>query len=339
MKYVDNIVIKISILDHNIFITEAIEEILKDYPCQIRKIKSLVDISDFCDYLIFYEESVNDKLIEEIISLPKFVQNKVLICNKDFRVPTRLLELLHHIINIKELDFHLKELMDYYILIHSEKTNEEMIELIKKLMNDSSQYISSLLVYSEALRNSLVKAKDSDIELLKKYERILRDFEKEFLSFQNFMFVTKLPLNYEDISILIQNILREREYDLKSKIGELIFLPAYTLPMIKINPVVIKKIFNNIIDLVLISALDIKVIEVSIRDYKNYLKINFEVICSEFDTTLRQQIYNPFFPRSVLENSFINYFRIKIEKFLKMTICDFFDENKISFIIKIEIGD
>ena len=339
MKQAENLIIKISILDTNIFITEAIEEILRNYPCEIKRVKSPSDVKEFCDYFIFYEESLNENLIEEIIYLPEYVERKVLICNRDSKIPQKLIASLQHIINIKELDFHLKEIMNDYILIYSEKTYEEEMNLIKKLMNDSAHYINSLLMYSEALKNDLEKNSNEKVELIKKYEELLKKFEKEFLGFQNFIFINKVPLKYEDINILIQNVLRERENDLKNKIENLVYLPDYTLPMIKTNSVVITRILNNLLDLILISAKEIQSIEISTKKQNNYLKINFDVICSEFDRALSYQIYNPFFPRSVLENAFINYFRIKIEKFLRMSIYDRFNENKISFVIKMEMGE
>lgn len=339
MKNSNHILIRITILDHNLFITEAIEEILKGYPCEIKKVKNLSEIKEICDYLIFYYESVNDELIEEIASLPEYVKRKVLVYERNFKIPTKLIPYLQDVINIKELDFLLKELMDYHILIHSEKTKEEEIELVQRLMNDSSHYIHSMFVYSEALRNSLAKRSDSDAELFLKFEKILREFEAEFLSFQNFIFIDKIPLKFEDINILIQRVLRERENVLQSKINKLQYLPDYSLPMVKMNPLVISKIINNLIDLILISTKNIKSMEISTRNYNQYLEMNFKTACSEFDRTLRLQIYNPFFPRSVLENVFINYFRIKIEKFLKMSFHDYFNKNELSLVIRMEIGE
>ncbi|MGB9664262.1 MAG: hypothetical protein ACPL25_04995 [Ignavibacteria bacterium] len=339
MKNSNNILIKIIILDHNLFITEAIEEILKDYPCNIKRVKNLSEIKEICDYLIFYQESINDKLIEEIASLPEFVRRKVLVYERDFKIPTRLIPYLQDVINIKELDFLLKELMDYHILIHSEKTKEEEIELVQRLMNDSSHYIHSMFVYSEVLRNSLAKRSDSNADLLLKFEKILKEFEAEFLSFQNFIFISKIPLKFEDINILIQRVLRERESDLQNKTNKLEYLPDYSLPMVKVNPVVINKIINNLLDLILVSAKNIISIEISTRNYNKYLEMNIKTICSEFDRTLRYQIYNPFFPRSILENVFINYFRIKIEKFLKMSFHDYFNKNELSLVMRMEIGE
>ncbi|MEJ5305234.1 MAG: hypothetical protein WHV63_04755 [Ignavibacteria bacterium] len=339
MKNQDNLLIKVAILDQNIFITETIEEILKNYPCEIKKFKDLSDVQEICDYFIFYQESVNDKFIDEIFQLHEFVKRKVLICDKNFSIPTRLLEALQDIINIKELDFLLKELMDYHILIHSDKTAQEQIELVQRLMNDSSHYINSMLVYSEALRNALSKRSGFDPELLIKFEKIIKDFEDEFLSFQNFMFINKIPLQFEDINIFLQRILRERENDFKTKINELKYFPDYTLPMVKINPIALRKIINNLIDIVLLSTKEITSIEISTKNYKKNLSINFSINCSNFDKTLRDQIYNPFFPRSILEYAFVNYFRIKIERLLKMSIQNYFTENKLTFVIRIDFGD
>lgn len=339
MKHTESILISITILDHNVFITDVIEEILKNYPCEIKKVKNLSEIKEICDYLIFYQESLNDRLIDEIASLPKYVRRKVLIYERDFKIPTRLIPHLQDVINIKELDFLLKELMDYHILIHSEKTKEEEIELVQRLMNDSSHYLHSMFVYSEALRNSLSKRSDANAELLLKFEKILKEFEVEFLSFQNFIFINKIPLKFEDINILIQRVLRERETELINKSKRLEYLPDYTLPMVKTNSVAVAKIINNLIDLIFISAKGVEALQISTRNYRNYFELNFVAICSEYDRTLRYQIFNPFFPRSVLENIFINYFRIRIEKILKMSFHDYYNDNKLSLVIKMEMGE
>lgn len=63
--------IKVTILDHNEFITNVIEDILSSYEHELTKIKSLSQVKIPCDYLIFYEDSVNEELIHEIEHLPK----------------------------------------------------------------------------------------------------------------------------------------------------------------------------------------------------------------------------------------------------------------------------
>ncbi len=68
--------IKVTILDHNEFITNVIEDILSSYEHKLTKINSLSQIKIPCDYLIFYEDSVNEELIHEIEHVPKGIGSK-----------------------------------------------------------------------------------------------------------------------------------------------------------------------------------------------------------------------------------------------------------------------
>ncbi len=56
----DDKTLKVAILDSNLFITELIEEILKNYDHKIIKIKSLDNFEEPCDFLFFNGEIVNE---------------------------------------------------------------------------------------------------------------------------------------------------------------------------------------------------------------------------------------------------------------------------------------
>lgn len=329
--------VKIIVLDTDVSITRTIEEVLKELPCEIKKANKLSEINEPCDYFIFYEDSINDESIEYIIKLPDYIKQKIFVCNKDYQILGRLVLELSNIILVEELNFMLKSIISEYIEKKFGPAYSETMQVITKFVNEAVHDIKLFLIYFEYLKNDIKKDSDDHTELIKKFETSLKDLEKGLIYFQNFVFMRSVPLSYEDINILVQSVLRKREDDLKNKTEQLIYLPDYTLPMLKSNSVVLAKVINNLIDVLLLSTKEIQSIQVSTKNQKNFLVISFNVECSDFDKTLLNQIYNPLFPKNVLDNSFIDYFRTNIEEFLKVYTEYIFNRNKLSFVIKMEM--
>lgn len=329
--------LKVVILDHNVFITDVIEEILKNYDHELIKINSLIDFNEPCDFLIFYDKSVTEDLIQQISVLPKTVGVKVLILDKKIFVPKDLIPFLGSIVYIDEIDENLKELFDYYSFLKGDKTFEEEVEVLNKLIKDTEQIFNNILTNSKYLEEYLGKIPDLDISNLIYFENLVKAFREEFISFEHFNFVRKIPFTKVDIIQIIDEVIKNRKEMLLSKLKLVKFTPEVVLNEMFINPVILRKLVNNLFDLIFLATKNPQNLFITVNKTDNEVQIRFEINCDKYDHNYKIQLYNPFFPRRVLENYLINYFRIKIEKYHKIFIRDFFVNNKLVFIIILEV--
>ncbi len=332
----NDFLLKIVILDHNVFITDVIEEILQDYSYELIKIKSLENFNEACDFLIFYEESLSEDLINRISSFANKVNFKILICSSERRIPVGLIPYLSSVIQIGEIDEQLKYLLNHYTFFRRERTFQEDVEMINKLIKESEEYIHSILEYTNYLKTSLKNIPEDKMNLLVQFESIVNIFKNEFISFEHFNFADKVFYQLCDLNSIIEDLIREREKFLLLEFKKLTFIPDYLLDQIFLNPVVVRKLINNIINLIEITTKNPKELFVSIKKNEGFTEIRIEIQCEDYNSQLKNQIYSPFFPRRILENTIIDYFRNKIEKYHRIFIKDFYKNNKLVFQIFLE---
>lgn len=331
--------LKIVILDHNVFITDVIEEILKDYNCNLIKIQTLKNFNETCDFLFFYEESLSENLIKEISSLSDSVNFKILVSSSRLKIPANLIPFLSSVVYIEEIDEHLKYLLNHYTFFRKEKTFQEEVEMINKLIKESEEYIHSILKYTNYLKTSLKKIPEEKMSLLDQFESIVNIFKDEFISFEHFNFVDKILYKRSDLNSIIENIIKERKEFLLLEFKKFTFIPDYELDEIFINPIVMRKLVNNIIDLVKITTKNPQELIVSINKANRLIEVRIEIYCESYNSQIKNQIYSPFFPRRILENNLVNYFRNKIEKYHKIFFNDFYKNKKLIFQLILEEGE
>jgi signal transduction histidine kinase len=331
--------LKVVILDKNIFITEVVEEILKNYDHELIKIKSIEECREACDFFIFTEESIDEDFIHRIALLTKLVRVTVLICNRKWKIPRKLIPYLGSIVWIDQIDEHLKELFDHYSFLKSDRTFQQESEMINKLIRDTEGYLSEIIKYFNYLKNALSKNPETDTSKLNKLQEIINIFRDEFTSFEHFNFIEMIPRELTDINTIIEEILKTRGNELKSKLDDVKFTPDFGLEEIYINPVVIRKLLNNLLSLILMATQNPDNLVISIKKRSSSVEIIFELECSSYEHKLFYQIFSPFFPRRILENYIINYFRIKIERYHKIFVRDLFTNNNLIFLIILEVED
>lgn len=331
--------LRVAILDSNIFITEVIEEILRNYDSEVIKIKSLQNFNEDCDFLLFNDDSISDELINQISTLPKSIGIKVLINNENKFPPKDLIPFLGVIVHISHIDKELKELFDYYSFLKSDKTFEEEVSVLNKLVKETEEIFNDILINSKYLKDYLGNVLGLDTSLIAQYEELVKVYQEEFVSFEHFNFVHKIPYKKSDLNKIVEDILKEREEVLKLKLKEFKFTPDYLLDEVMINPVVISKLVKNLIELIFMATKEPENLVVTIKSSEDNIQIRFELYCKEYDNRLKIQLYNPFYPRRILENYLINYFRIKIEKYHRIFIRDLFINNKLVFLIILEVNN
>lgn len=328
--------IKVTILDHNEFITNVIEDILNSYEHELTKVKSLSEVKPPYDYLIFYEDSINEELINEFELLPKGIGSKIIIATK-YKIPQEIIPFLNTIVQVQEIDERLKDIFDYYLYLHSEKSYKEEVDMINKLVKETQEYADAIEMYLGLLKNSIKQSTDKNLHLFDEMERLLKIFREEFTSFENINFVDKIKMTYENINILIQNVFREKEEELKRKTPNLVLDLNYDLPLLKINKVVFSKLIRNLIEIILASAQEIKCITVRTKKLDRSYLVEIEIECKKFDSVLVIQAFNPFFPRRVLHDVIVKYFRNKVEEFHRIYLTSIFVNNKQIFTIIFEV--
>ncbi len=325
MEILAPITIRIAVLDHNIFVTEVIEEILKNYNYELIKIKSLRDFKEPCDFLIIHYESYNDDLVHEIALLPSSIKTKIFITNSKGTVPRDLIPFLDNIVHLDEIDKRFKEIFDFFIFLHKEKTYGEKVDLVNSLLKESKQYLKVIIESTENILNTL-----SDVEkrkLLEDFKALVEIFQDEFIGFQNFNFVDKLPLEDVDINRLIS--LAIEEFKLTSNFKNIKFDADQSIDFIRSNFMVLQKIIKNLLLIISTNAVSIEELLITTKLSNDSIRIEFEASCENFNDFLRIQIFNPFYPRRILENALIDYFRNKIEKFLNIRIHNYSYKNRV----------
>lgn len=328
--------IRVSILDHNEFITNVIEDILGLYDHELTKVKKLSQVKPPCDYLICYEDSINEQLIRELELLPKGIKNKIIIATK-YKFPQAIVPFLNNIIQVDEIDERLKDIFDYHIYLHSEKSYEEEVKLINKLVKETQEYTDVIAMYLGLLKNSIKQITDKDLHLFDEMERLLKIFREEFTSFENINFIDKVKMTYENINILMENVFREKEDEIREKTQNLILELNYDLPLLKMNKIVFSKLIKNIIEIILNSAQEIKNIIARTKKLARSFLVEIEIDCKKFDSVLINQAFNPFFPRRVLDDVIVRYFRNKVEEFHRIYLSSIFVNNKQIFTILFEV--
>ncbi len=235
------------------------------------------------------------------------------------------------------MDERLKDIFDYHVYLHSEKSYEEKVNMINKLVKETQEYADAIEMYLGLLKNSIKQTTDKDLHLFDEMERLLKIFREEFSSFENLNFVDKIKMTYENINILIENVFREKEEELKRKTQNLVLDLNYDLPLLKMNKVVFSKLIRNLIEIVLVSAQEIKCITVRTKKLDRSYLVKIEIDCKKFDSALVNQAFNPFFPRRVLYDIIVKYFRNKVEEFHRIYLTSIFVNNKQIFTIIFEV--
>lgn len=204
----------------------------------------------------------------------------------------------------------------------------------RKLIHDINNKLSSIFVNARLLKEC--KDEEEFITDYKKLEHSLIKLQGLVKNFQSLYYLQDVRKNQEDLNQNINQIIKEKNNQIKSNVLKFTFLYDPNLPFVRINKVLFYKLVSNIFDFVLINCHELQSINIQTKKVQQYILVSFQLQCSNIYFNSLEQIFNPSYPEKIINEKVCLFIRRRINKIEKINVFQKSEEKFTSIILIIE---
>lgn len=333
----NNIPFKIAISNENLLWEIGFSKLLVQFPVHVYSLDLIKDQNDEQDLICLMEEEL-EKFSNSIIESFKKIKEKVLIIKNNGLNSLPYIEEFQNVYPPqKALKFIEECVREKYEKIEGNSEYESefyLFELNRKLIHDINNKLSSIFVNARLLKEC--KDEEEFITDYKKLEHSLIKLQGLVNNFQSFYYLQDVRKNQEDLNQNINQIIKEKNNQIKSNVLKFTFLYDPNLPFVRINKVLFYKLVSNIFDFVLINCHELQSINIQTKKVQQYILVSFQLQCSNIYFNSLEQIFNPFYPEKIINEKVCLFIRRRINQIEKINVFQKSEEKFISIILIIE---
>jgi len=295
----------------------------------------LAQLTEF-DLLIIDSEMVLGTNDQIIFLLKNSASKRILIKNKEFEenllvrfdrkidvneVPLQLISSISLISNISEV---IKPNIEY----------ENLLKIQSQLFHEINNRLSSIFINSKLLLQTKELQDGSITEHVQHILNSAKDIQENLNNFNNFINCKKFFTAREDLNQLISETLKEKQELIKSKFFEVNTKYDFNVDFLELNRIIVSKLLLSAIEFIGLMSKENPILNIETANERDIVRLTIISPNCMNDKSLFDQIFNPLFPRKMMDEKVLKELNKNIRQLMKMNVENHFsnDTNSVIFV-------
>ncbi|MBM4176724.1 MAG: HAMP domain-containing histidine kinase [Ignavibacteria bacterium] len=329
---------KINLFIKDTVLGELIQEILvsESYMFSIIEYENafrLAQLTEF-DLLIIDSEMIAKSDVQIIFLLKNSAAKRILLVNRVTETNSNLK--FERQIEVNDVPSQLISSIDLISkiseVVKSGVENENFLKIQSQLFHEINNRLSSILINSKLLSQKDEMQNDSNKEHLQHILTSAKEIQENINNFSNFINCKKFFTSREDLNQLLSETLREKEESIKSKFVEVKTKYDVEIDFIELNRTIVSKLLLNTIDFVGLMSKENPTIKIETKNEPEQVVLEISSPNCGNDKSLFEQIFNPLFPRKMMDEKILKEMNKNIKQLMNFSIENNYSNDTISVI-------
>lgn len=290
------------------------------------------------DVLIIDGEAVFNSNDQIIFLLKNSAAKRILLKNKESENTGKLR--FDRTINVTDISSQLvhsiKLISNITQAAKSNIEHETYLKIQSLLFHEINNSLSSIFVNSKLLSQKDELKDESSIEHLQHILTSAKEIQENVNNFSNFFNCKKFFTAREDLNQLISEALREKQYLINTKFVEVNTKYDVNIDFLELNRTIVSKLIMNSIEFVGLMSKESPRLTIETINETDQVSLRVASPNCSNDKFLFEQIFNPLFPRKLIDETVLGELSKNIKQLMKLNVENHFSDetNSIVFIFK-----
>jgi signal transduction histidine kinase len=290
------------------------------------------------DILIIDSQAVFKSHDQIIFLLKNSAAKRILIVNKELKNNKKIR--FDRTVSIddvsRQLVYSITFMSEVAQVVKSNIDRENLLKIHSQLFHEINNRLSSIFINSKLLSQKSELKDELSTEYLQQILNAAKEIQENVNNFSNFLNCEKLSTAREDLNQLISETLREKQDLISSKFIEVNTKYDVNIDFLELNRTIVSKLLLNSIEFVSLMSKESPKLTIETNNETNEIKLNVTSPNCTNDKSLFEQIFNPLFPRKLMDEKVLNELNKNIKQLMNLNVENHFSDenNSVVFIFK-----